>query len=152
MKKLPKKYIILEIIPTNSQKEKGFIAQLQALKICDNRIVERLDIRVNEDLIVNEDLLHMISYDKEMFKYVNKDNVMPLFLDFIENYCLLIIDNDYTKDYLDNINNKKVSVFNYLDLVCSNTVFDELIKKYNLEYSNHLVDLLYEALMFETDS
>ena len=31
--RLPKEYIILEIIPTSSNKENGFIAQIQALKV-----------------------------------------------------------------------------------------------------------------------
>ena len=61
--KLPKEYIIVEIIPNHSNANIGFIAQLQALKIKDSKIVKRLDLRVNEDLITNPDLLNMISYD-----------------------------------------------------------------------------------------
>ena len=48
--KLPKNYVILEIIPTSSNKNNGFIAQVQALKIKDNKIVNRLDLRVKEEL------------------------------------------------------------------------------------------------------
>ena len=146
--KLPKEYIIVEIIPSHSNSKVGFIAQLQALKIKDDKIVDRIDLRVNEDLITNPDLLNMISYDKEMFTYVDND-ILKRFKDFIGKYKLLIIDNFYTKDYLSNIKNSKESVFKYLGLEYSNDVFDILIDKYKLEPSNHLVDLLYEALMFE---
>ena len=74
MKKLPEKYIIVEIIPTNSLASKGFIAQLQALKIENDKIIERMDLRVHDTLIKNNDLLNMISYDKDMFKYT--DNLL----------------------------------------------------------------------------
>lgn len=147
--KLPKEYIIVEIIPNHSNSKVGFICQLQALKIKDDKIIERLDLRVNEDLINNPDLLRMISYDKEMFTYVEKDELLKMFINFIKKDRLLIIDNYYTLDYLNDIPNKKESVFKYLDLELTNDVFDKLINKYKLEPSNHLVDLLYEALIFE---
>ena len=149
--KLPKEYIIVEIIPNHSDANIGFIAQLQALKIKDSKIVKRLDLRVNEDLVTNPDLLNMISYDKEMFTYVNND-ILTRFKDFIGKDKLLIIDNFYTKDYLKDLKNTKESVFKYLGLEYSIDVFDKLIDKYKLEPSNHLVDLLYEALMFHKDN
>ena len=31
-------------------------------------------------------------------------------------------------------------------------VFNKIIKKYNLEPSNHLVDLLYEAIIYESNN
>ena len=150
--KLPKEYIIIEIIPNHSNAKVGFIVQLQALKIKDNKIIDRLDLRVNENLVDNIDLLNMISYDKEMFTYVDNDIILNKLVNFIGKDRLLIIDNSYTLDYLKNINNKKESVFKYLDLEFSNDVFDKLIDKYKLEPSNHLVDLLYEALMFEINN
>ena len=150
--KLPKEYIIVEIIPNHSNSKVGFIVQLQALKINDDKIIDRLDLRVNEELIDNPDLLKMISYDKDMFNYVDKDTIMKEFIKFIGKDKLLIIDNYYTIDYLKEIKNKKESIFKYLDLELTDDVFDKLIKKYKLEPSNHLVDLLYEALIFEKNN
>ena len=147
--KLPKEYVIVEIIPSHSNTKVGFICQLQALKINDDKIIERLDLRVKEDLINNPDLLKMISYDKEMFTYVNSDSILKEFTKFIKRDKLLIIDNYYTLDYLSSIPNKKESIFKYLGLEFSNDVFDKIMDKYKLESSNHLVDLLYEALIFE---
>ena len=147
--RLPKEYVIAEIIPNHSNSKVGFICQLQALKIKDDKIIERLDLRVNDNLIENKDLLNMISYDKEMFTYVEKNELLKMFINFIKKDKLLIIDNYYTLDYLNSIPNKKESVFKYLDLELTDDVFDKLINKYKLEPSNHLVDLLYEALMFE---
>ena len=148
--RLPKEYIIVEIIPSHSNSKYGFIVQLQALKIKEDKIIDRLDLRVNEDLINNQDLINMISYDEEMFTYVNdKEDILKDFIKFIGKDKLLIIDNYYTLDYLSKIKNKKESVFKYLDLELSDDVFDKIMKKYKLEPSNHLVDLLYEAIIFE---
>ena len=94
-----------------------------------------------------------MSYDKEMFCYVNDTNViLKEFKKWIGKLPLLIIDNSYTLDYLSEIKNKKESVFKYLDLSISNDVFDKLIKKYELEPSNHIVDLLYEAIIKESNN
>ena len=148
--KLPKEYIIVEIIPSHSNSKFGFIVQLQALKIKNDKIIDRLDLRINEDLINNPDLVNMISYDEEMFTYLNnKEDILKDFIKFIGKDKLLIIDNYYTIDYLSKIKNKKESVFKYLDLELSDDVFDKIMKKYKLEPSNHLVDLLYEAIIFE---
>ena len=127
--KLHKEYVIVEIIPSHSNSKFGNIVQLQALKVKEDKIIARLDLRLNEDLIENKDLLEMISYDKEMFTYLsNKDNILKEFINFIGKDKLLIIDNFYTKDYLKDIPNKKESVFNYLDLEMNDNVFNELIK------------------------
>lgn len=153
MKKLPKEYVIVEIIPNNSNSKKGFIVQLQALKIKKDKIIERLDLRVNDDLILNKDLLKMISYDKELFTYTSDiDDIINEFIKFIKNDQLLIIDNDYTRDYLKNIENKKNNIFTYLDLDMCDNVFENLYHKYGIEPSNHLVDILYESLIFEKNS
>lgn len=153
MKKLPKEYIIVEIIPSHSNSKNGFIVQLQALKVKEDKIIDRLDLRVDEKLINNQDLLNIVSYDKDMFTYYSdKETIMEEFIKFIGKDKLLIIDNYYTLDYLRNIKNKKDSVFKYLGLEFSDDVFDKVIDKYKLEPSNHFVDLLYEAIIFEKES
>ena len=43
-------------------------------------------------------------------------------------------------------------MFKHLDLSISNDVFEQLIKKYELEPSNHIVDLLYEAIIKESNN
>lgn len=152
MNLLKDKYIILELIPTHSDKRKGTIAQIQALKLEGLKLIDRFDYRLDESLIENPDLKELISYDKESFTYVNdKDIILKEFMKWIEKLPLLIIDNSYTIDYLSDLKNKKESVFKYLDLEISDDVFDKLMKKYNLEPSNHLVDLLYESIINESN-
>ena len=145
-----KKYIILEIIPTAVDPTKGEIAQLSALKLNGLELIDRFDYRLAEDKIKNIDIINMISYDKDGFTYEeNTEKILSEFKVFIEDYDLLIIDNLYTFNYLEKIKNTKESVFKYLNMEYSDDVIDKMIKKYGLEPSNHIVDLLYEALIFE---
>lgn len=146
------KYIIVEIIPTSSKKSTGDIVQLSALKINDLNLIDRFDYRLNEDKIKIPDLLKIISYDKESFKYVDSsDIILSDFKKWIEDYKLLIIDNPYTLSYLEEIVNKE-SILKHLNLTYSDDVIDVIMKKYNLEPSNYIVDLLYEALIYESNN
>ena len=147
------KYIIVELIPSHSNSEKGMIVQLQALKIEGLELIERFDYRLEDNLVENKDLLNMISYDKESFKYVSDSNeIVKEFKKFSLKTPLLIIDNNYTIDYLKEFENEKESIFKYLNMDFSEDVFEKIITKYNLEPSNHLVDLLYEALIYESNN
>lgn len=142
------KFVILEIVPTALDPAKGDIAQLSALLINEGRIVDRFDYRLNKDKVKVPEILRMLDYDNDAFKYEKTTkNIMKKFGKFMDNLPLLIIENEYTRNYLRNVDNEKESVFKYLDLEVSDDVFDRLIKKYDLEPSNYFVDLLYEALM-----
>lgn len=150
---MTKEYIILEIIPTTSKKETGKIIQIQALKLNNLKLLDRLDVRLDESNITNPDLLAMISYDKENFTYFqDEEKLLETFKNFISDLPLLIIDNEYTKDYLKDFANLKESIFKYLNLELTDDVFSNLIKKYHLEPSNNLVDLLYEGLIYESNN
>lgn len=143
------KYIIVELIPTTSKKETGDIIQLSALKIDNLSLIDRFDYRLNEDKIYFKKLLELIDYDKELFVYKNTtDEILNDFKEWCENYKILIIDNEYTKSYLKEFENKE-SIFDYLNMKYNDNIIDEIIEKYNLENSNYIVDLLYEALIYE---
>ena len=145
------KYIILEIIPTATKD--GDIVQLSALKIHDLKLIDRFDYRLNENKIPYRDLIKMISYDKDKFIYKNSTKkIMSAFKKWCKNYDLLIIDNSYTLNYLDSLNNKKESVFKYLNMEYNDNIIEDIIKKYKLEPSNYIVDLLYEALIYESNN
>lgn len=143
-----KRYIILEIIPTKVKD--GDVAQISALKINGINIEDRFDYRLDKSKIKIPDILNMINYDNDAFKYVKTTKlIMKNFRKFIGDLPLLIIDNSYTRNYLEEFDNEKESIFKYLNLDITDDVFDRLINKYNLEVSNYLVDLLYEALIRE---
>lgn len=143
-----KECIILEIIPTHSDSNKGKIIQLQALKIKDLNILDRFDYRLNEDKISNKDLVDLISYDKDYFTYVDDDKeILKAFTKWSNKLPLLILDNKYTNDYLSKLKNKKESICNYLDTEYNDDLINYLMKEYKLEPSNHIVDLLYESLI-----
>lgn len=145
-----KKYIILEIIPTAVDPNRGEIAQLSALKLDGLQLIDRFDYRLVDKKINNVDIINMISYDNESFTYVDTTKeILSKFKKWIEDYDLLIIDNLYTRNYLNDIKNNKESIFKYFNMEFSDDVIDKVIDKYKLEPSNYIVDLLYEALIFE---
>lgn len=148
-----KEYVILEIIVDGISPEVGKIIQLSALKLKDLMLIDRFDYRLDYELIDNIDLKNMISYDIDNFKYVTDSNcILDEFTKWAGDLPLLIIDNVYTCNFLSNISNHKESIFKYLGLEFSNDVIDKVISKYNLEYSNYIVDLLYEALIYESNN
>ncbi len=143
-------YIIVEIIPRS--RINGYIVQLQALKKKNNKIIDRMDYRLNEKLINNIDILNMIQYDKDLFTYVDDHNsILEIFKLFSNGYKILYMDDNYTENYLKDLNNEKESILKKLGMEYSYAIYEKIINKYKLEYSNHFVDLLYEALVFEGD-
>ena len=145
---LNEKYIIVEIIPTAITPQKGVIIQLSALKLEGLKLLDRFDYRLQENLIVSEDFKKMISYDKSLFTYKSSSKeILDDFKKWSLGLPLLIIDNLYTENFLRDLENKKESVFKYLSTTYNDNIIDEIIKKYDLEPSNHIVDLLYEALI-----
>ena len=143
-----KKYIILEIIPTKVLG--GDIAQLSALKLEGLELKDRFDYRLCEEKINIPDIIDMINYDKDNFKYVKRTStIIRNFKKWIEDYDLLIIDNLYTENYLKDIKNKKESVFKYLNMEFSDNIIEKIMDKYSLVPSNHIYDLLYEAIIYE---
>lgn len=146
-----KEYIILEIIP--DRLKNGNIIQLEALRIKDLKLVDRLDIRLNEDLIPLDSLKEIVSYDKDKFIYKDtKEEIISEFKNFIEDIPLLILNNEYTNNYLEEIENEKIDITSLLNMEYSDDLIDKIIEKYKLQPSNYIVDLLYEALMFENDN
>ena len=147
-----KKYIIVEIIPTYSTSDKGFIAQISALKLDGIKLLDRFDYRINKDLIDNDYVKSMLNYDNNSFTYLdNKEEIKNKFKEWIEELPLLLLDNTYTLDYFKDIENNKELVYDYLDMEYNNEVFNNLLTKYNLEPSDHLVDLVYEAIINESN-
>ena len=146
-----KEYIILEIIP--DRLKNGNIIQREALRIKDLKLVDRLDIRLNEDLIPLDSLKEIVSYDKDKFIYKDtKEEIINEFKNFIEDIPLLILNNEYTNNYLEEIDNEKIDITNLLNMEYTDDLIDKIIEKYKLQPSNYIVDLLYEALMFENDN
>ena len=146
------KCIILELIPTSSNPEKGDIIQLSALKLDNMKLIDRFDYRINEDYVPLTEMLNMISYDKDKFVY--KETTEEILNDFefwSEGYSLLILNNSYTLSYLKNLPNMKKDISTYLNIPYNDFIIDEIMEKYKLEPSNYIVDLLYEALIYESN-
>ena len=147
------KYVIVEIIPEAISLEKGNLAQISALKLEDLKLIDRFDYRINEDKISNPDVKEMVNYDKDDFTYL--DSTQKL-LDEFQKWCgdltILILDNEYTNNFLKDIKNKKKSLASVLNMDYSDDLIDRIIKKYKLEPSNYIVDLMYEALIYESNN
>ena len=141
-------YIILEVIPTALTKDKGDLIQLSAIKANGLKIVDRFDYRLNEDKIWIKDFLKMIDYDKNAFTYKDStEEILNDFKEWVEDYPLLILDNVYTKNFIEDIPNKKESILTYLDKEYNDNIINELIEEFELEPSNYIVDLLFESLI-----
>lgn len=144
------KIILLELIPTNYKNNNGIIIQLSALKLNGLKLIERFDYRLKDEYLPLNQLKEMINYDNDQFTYVDSDIIiLDKLKEFVEDYNILILDNIYTKDYIAYLNNNIDYVYNYLNLDYSPDIINQIISKYNLSLSNHIVDLLYEALMME---
>ena len=65
------------------------------------------------------------------------------------SYNKSLFHNMYTLDYLDSLDNQKELIYPYLEMEYSLDVFDRIMEKYPIEPSNHLVDILYEAIIYE---
>ena len=106
-----------------------------------------------DELIENKDLRDLIQYDKQSFTYIdNPYFILEKFKSWVQDLPLLIIEDSYTLDYLKELNNKKELIYPYLNMKHSYDIFNKIIKKYHLEPSNHLVDLLYEAIIYESNN
>lgn len=147
---LNEKYVILEIIPTGIDRDHGEIVQLSALKLDGLKLIDRFDYRLNEEKVPIQEFIDMCSYDKDSFNYVdNTDLILDKFKEFVGDLPLLIIDNSYTRNFLNIFDNNKECVFNYMDINNNDNSIQEMINKYKLEESNYIVDLIYEALIRE---
>ena len=144
------KFIILELIPTNFKSYGGSIIQLSALKIKNMKLESRFDYRIKDECLPIPEMLEFINYDKDYFTYVEDESeIINKFKEYVGNYPLLFIYDKYTKDYLEYLDNNTYNILKYLKLDYNKNVINDIIEKYNLEPSNHIVDLLYEALMME---
>lgn len=143
---LKDKYIIVEIIPTALKD--GDIVELTALKLDGIKLIDRFNYRLDKSKVNIKEFLEMCSYDDDLFTYLdNTSSILEEFKKFVGNYPLLLLDNTYTLNYLDSFSNKKELVFPYLDLEFNSTVIEDMIKKYSLEASNYMVDLVFEAII-----
>jgi len=144
------KFIIVEIIPTRSTPDKGIIAQISALKLEGIKLLDRFDYRVKNHHIDSQDIKRMISYDPKSFTYLDNTNTMLKKFDkWSEGLPLLTIDDTYTPLYLAELPNHQEMVFPHLGLEFSMDVFDQIMEKYPIEPTQHLVDVIYEALIYE---
>lgn len=150
---MKEKYIILELIPTSSDPKRGDIIQLSALKIHGLELIDRFDYRINEEYVPLTEMLNMISYDKDKFVYKETTKeIMNDFMKWVEDYELLILNNSYTLKYLEEVPNLKKDISSYLDIPYTDEIIDHIIDKYHLQPSDYIVDLLYEALIYESNN
>ena len=147
---LKEKYIIIEIIPTTCQKETGNLVQISALKLHGLQLLERFDYRLNPAKVPIPDLIHLTSYDQELFTYLEStEQLLEAFSIWSSGLPLLILDNAYTKSYLKDLPNEKISICQFLNTEYQDDIIEILIKKYHLEPSPYIVDLLYESIIRE---
>ena len=67
------------------------------------------------------------------------------------NLPIYILDNDYTNNFLSSIPNQKKSIAEVLGMEYTDDFIEQVLKKYHLEPSNYIVDLLYEAIIYNSN-
>lgn len=147
-----KEYIILEIIPSSLYPQNGEVLQLSALKVNNFQLHGRFDKRIVDEKLPFPKLKDLIDYDNESFEYKQtSQEIMEDFKTWAGSLPLYIIDNAYTRQYLKfyKFSNPLVSVLDFVGLVFHDDVLNEMLEKYNLEPSNYIVDLIFEALIQE---
>ena len=148
MNLLNSKYIIVEIIPTAVTPKKGEIIQISALKLNALTLLDRFDYRLDDASLPIPEMLSWISYDKDLFTYRNKSSaILKEFKTWSEKLPILVLDETYTKAYLEKLGNELIPILSFLEEEYSTDIIDKLAIKYNLEPSNYIVDLLYESLI-----
>ena len=146
------KYVIVEIIPEAISPDRGNLVQISALKLDGLKLIDRFDYRLNYDSVTNKDILKLISYDQDSFTYLNStEELLNKFSEWSEDLPVYIFDNKYTNNFLATLLNDKVSIASVFDMDYTDDFVELLIKKYNLEPSNYMVDLIYEALIYRSN-
>ena len=142
------KYVIVEIIPTSLNKDNGQVVELTALKVDGLKLIDRFNYRLNKEKVVLKDFLDMCSYDDDSFNYLDDSSeILDKFKEWVNDYPILLIHDTYTLNYLSDIDNSKELVLPYLELENGRDVIQNMVDKYELEASNYMVDLVYEAII-----
>ncbi|MDD6223592.1 MAG: hypothetical protein PUB18_01145 [bacterium] len=145
-------YIIVEIIPEAISPDKGNLVQISALRLKGLQLLDRFDCRLSEDKICNLDIRELISYDVDKFQYFDSTkSLLDSFQKWVVDLPIYILDNEYTKNFLASISNEKRMIHDVLGMEYSDDFIDKIIDKYHLEPSNYIVDLLYEAFIYESN-
>lgn len=140
------KYIIIELIPTRVKD--GDVIEFSALKLEGLNLLDRFNYRLNKDKILIEDFKKIVDYDNSKFNYLESTkDILDTFEKWSDNLPLLIIDNEYTRNYLTGFKNQTESIFKYLDCEYHDQIIEELMEKYQIEPTNYIVDVLYECLI-----
>ena len=129
-------------------------AVLLVLKAFLSSIIEYIPIYFNLD----ECKSHDFNCHKELIKE-SLENGKNLSIKYNKPVCYIfdgmrqsVYNDECAENYLVDISNKKESILKYFDMEFSDDVIDKIIDKYKLENSNYIVDLLYEALIFESNN
>ena len=147
------RYIILELIPDGIDPDKGIVLQVSGLKLNGLELIDRFDYRINEDKVRIKEFLEMLNYDKENFTYVDDDKIiLDKLKEWVTDLPILLVNDTYTLNFLKDFDNTKELIFSLYNLENTSDVFEKIMKKYNLEPSNYLVDILYEALIYESNN
>ncbi len=137
-----KEGILLELIPSKSKD--GDIIQIEALDIKNNEIIKRLNIRYLVPHL-DQKLIDMVSYDKDDHIYLDStESMLKALKDFAKDKTIYIMDNSYTKDYLKEFSTSFIEDFLSEE---KENFLERMIKKYNIEPTNYIVDILYESII-----
>jgi len=143
-------YIIFDLETTGLNPKDDKIIEIGALKYQDNNLIDSFSILINPKEKLSKKIIEITGITDDMLKDCDTiDNVLPKFLNWIEDYTLIAHNGSFDLGFIENkikelnlemINNKNIDTL-YLSRKYITNIENhrlETLKKYfNLNYDSH---------------
>ena len=132
-------YISIDLETTGLNPKRDKIIEIGAIKVKNNEIVGEFNYLINPNIKLPEVIVNITGItDEELNDKETIDNVLPKFIEFIEDYPLLAHNNSFDLSFI----NENISKLNLNKL--TNTMVDtlELSRKYLTHMYNHKLETL----------
>ncbi len=145
-----KDYTIVDIETTGLSPNKNEIIEISALKIRDNKVVEKFTTLVKPDADINSFISDLTGITNDMVQTApNIKSVLPDFIDFVKNdyiighnieFDLRFLRHNYSKYFTNSIDNKSLDTVKLARKFCPNLgsyKLENLAKQFNISTKGH---------------
>lgn len=145
-----KDYTIVDLETTGLSPAKNEIIEISALKIRDNKVVEKFTTLVKPDGEINSFISELTGITNDMVQTAPKINsVLPDFIDFVKNDCIIghniefdlrFLRHNYNKYFTNSLDNKSLDTVKLARKFCPNLgsyKLENLAKQFNISTKGH---------------